>query len=111
VFIALGFEPRLRILDVLAAGPVCVAEIAEAIGLSQPTASHHLRILRHAGLVDSTRTGKFNHFHALPLATTLVKAARAALAATRPVDTAAGAGILVVPAGTPTVSWATHCGV
>src|SRR5262245_43576622 len=52
VFDAVAEGSRREILDLLAAGPRAVGEIAEETGLSQPNASRHLRILREAGLVE-----------------------------------------------------------
>ncbi len=57
---ALGDVVRLHILDVLPDGPDCatacnVSQVAEAVGLSQPATSHHLRILRQAGLITNRR--------------------------------------------------------
>jgi DNA-binding transcriptional ArsR family regulator len=52
VFDAVAEGSRREILDLLAAGPRPVGEIADATGLSQPNASRHLRILREAGLVE-----------------------------------------------------------
>ena len=57
---ALGDPVRLRILDILPKEPTCenvcnVSRVAEQIGLSQPTTSHHLRILRQAGLISNRR--------------------------------------------------------
>lgn len=57
---ALGDTVRLRILRLLPSQPDCehgnnVTEIANQLGLSQPTASHHLRILRQAGFVEGRR--------------------------------------------------------
>lgn len=51
VFDAVAEGSRREILDLLAAGPRAVGEIATTTGLSQPNASRHLRILRDAGLV------------------------------------------------------------
>ena len=48
---------RLRVLCALAAGPRGVCELAEMLGMAQPTLSQHLSRLRQAGLVESTRTG------------------------------------------------------
>jgi DNA-binding transcriptional ArsR family regulator len=52
-------EPRRReILDYLAAEEHAVGEIADALGLGQPSVSKHLQVLRDVGLVDSRRDGK-----------------------------------------------------
>jgi DNA-binding transcriptional ArsR family regulator len=58
VFDAIGDGSRRQILDLLAAGPRPVGEIADATGLSQPNASRHLRILREAGLVEPRAAGQ-----------------------------------------------------
>src|ERR1700674_5109684 len=56
---ALGDEVRLQLVDVLRkhAGKVCVCELVPLFDLSQPTVSHHLKVLREAGIVDSERQG------------------------------------------------------
>jgi ArsR family transcriptional regulator len=61
-FSALADPARLRILSMLAAAPegeVCVCEFVAPVGKSQPTISHHLRILGEAGLVHGDRRGKW----------------------------------------------------
>lgn len=61
---ALADPTRLRMLDLLAAqtAPLCVCEVTERFALSQPTISHHLRILREAGLVTSEKRGVWSYF-------------------------------------------------
>ena len=54
---ALGDPVRLRILGLLPKSPDCryrsnVSQLSEALGLTQPTVSHHLKILKHAGLIE-----------------------------------------------------------
>ncbi len=49
---ALGEPSRLRIVELLRAGPRAVGEIADALGIRQPQASKHLRVLGDAGFVD-----------------------------------------------------------
>lgn len=58
-FRALGDPTRLEIFRLLAAqdAPVCACDVVARFGLSQPTISHHLRILRQAGLVTSAKRG------------------------------------------------------
>lgn len=59
-FRALGDPVRLRLLGLLMAAPageVCACDLAVPLGRSQPTVSHHLRVLREAGLVTATRRG------------------------------------------------------
>jgi DNA-binding transcriptional ArsR family regulator len=58
VFDAVAEGSRRQILDLLAAGPRPVGEIATEAGLSQPNASRHLRILREAGLVEPRVEGQ-----------------------------------------------------
>jgi ArsR family transcriptional regulator, arsenate/arsenite/antimonite-responsive transcriptional repressor len=65
-FKALGDPTRIAIVNRLAgAGEVCVCAF-EDLGLSQPTISHHLRILREAGLVDVTRRGTWAFYRLVP---------------------------------------------
>jgi DNA-binding transcriptional ArsR family regulator len=62
LFKALGDESRLRILRLLASGDLYLTEIAERIGLSKPTVSHHLALLRAAGLVTITEAGALTYY-------------------------------------------------
>jgi ArsR family transcriptional regulator, arsenate/arsenite/antimonite-responsive transcriptional repressor len=59
LFKALGDPTRVRIVNLLAANPesVCVCELTPAIGLSQPTVSHHLKKLVQAGLLQREQRG------------------------------------------------------
>ena len=61
---ALADDTRLRIVSLLAAssGPVCVCEIEARFDLSQPTISHHLKILRQAGLVSADKRGTWVYY-------------------------------------------------
>lgn len=61
-FSALSDPVRLRVLSMLAAAPdgeVCVCDFVDPLGKSQPTISHHLKILSEAGLVHGDRRGKW----------------------------------------------------
>ena len=61
-FSALSDPVRLRVLSILAASPegeVCVCEFVEPLGKSQPTISHHMKILSESGLVQGDRRGKW----------------------------------------------------
>lgn len=58
-FKALADETRLRILKLLGVREMCVCEVMVALGLTQPTASHHLGILENAGLVKDRKEGKW----------------------------------------------------
>lgn len=62
LFKALGDESRLRILHFLASGDLYLTEIAERMGLSKPTVSHHLALLRAAGLVTITEAGALTYY-------------------------------------------------
>ena len=65
---ALGDPVRIQLVDVLrkAAGRVCVCELVPLFDLSQPTVSHHLKVLREAGIVDSERRGLWAYYYVLP---------------------------------------------
>jgi len=58
-FKALADETRIKILKLLALRRMCVCEIMVALNLTQPTASHHLRILENVGIVKDKREGKW----------------------------------------------------
>jgi len=59
LFGALGNANRLRILKMLQERSLCVCEITEVLGLSAPTVSRHLSLLRDAGLISDHRDGRF----------------------------------------------------
>ena len=65
---ALGDPVRLQIVDVLRrhAGKVCVCELVPLFELSQPTVSHHLKVLREAGIVGSERDGLWAYYYVIP---------------------------------------------
>jgi ArsR family transcriptional regulator len=68
-FAALADPARLRVLSILAAAPageVCVCEFVEPLGKSQPTVSHHLKVLADAGLVVGDRRGKWVWYSIVP---------------------------------------------
>jgi ArsR family transcriptional regulator len=63
VLAALGDEARLQIVRLLArSSALCACEIQEAFDLGQPTISHHLRVLRGAGLVGCERRGIWAYY-------------------------------------------------
>jgi ArsR family transcriptional regulator len=72
VFKALGDPVRLRLLSMIASrgegGETCVCELTPAFDLSQPTISHHLKLLRQAGLIDCERRGTWVYYWVLPAA-------------------------------------------
>ena len=55
-------QTRLRILNVLCAGELCVSDIVELVGLPQPAVSRHLAYLRRSGLVAVTRDWKLGRY-------------------------------------------------
>src|SRR5690348_18321574 len=65
---ALGDPVRVQLIDVLRkhAGKVCVCELVPLFDLSQPTVSHHLKVLRDAGVVASERQGLWAFYYVLP---------------------------------------------
>ena len=56
---ALANDTRLRMLRLLSLREMCVCELIVALGLTQPTASHHLNILQNAELIDDRKDGKW----------------------------------------------------
>ncbi|OEU95986.1 ArsR/SmtB family transcription factor [Streptomyces oceani] len=86
VFKALGDPIRLRLLSMIASragGEVCVCDLTPHFDLSQPTVSHHLKLLRQAGLIGCERRGTWVYYWLLPETTDQL------------------AGILTRPAGQP----------
>lgn len=83
-------ETRLRILNLLAAGELCVSDIVDILSLPQSTVSRHLAYLRRAGLVEATRELKFAHYRlAEPTHTVhrnLVKCVRSCFTGIRSLD-------------------------
>ena len=65
---ALGDPIRMQLVDVLRknAGNVCVCELVPLFDLSQPTVSHHLKVLRDAGIVGSERRGLWAYYYVEP---------------------------------------------
>ncbi|MGQ9457088.1 MAG: ArsR/SmtB family transcription factor [Anaerolineae bacterium] len=59
---AMAHEKRLRILALLAEGEMCVCDLTEGLGISQPLASHHLRVLKEAGLVRDRRDAQWVYY-------------------------------------------------
>jgi ArsR family transcriptional regulator, arsenate/arsenite/antimonite-responsive transcriptional repressor len=65
---ALGDPIRMQLVDVLGkhAGKVCVCELVPLFELAQPTVSHHLKVLRDAGIVGSERRGLWAYYYVNP---------------------------------------------
>jgi len=64
----LGHPVRLQLLSILTrrGGQVCVCDLEAALPVKQPTISHHLRLLRQAGLIDSERHGQWAYYFVTP---------------------------------------------
>jgi ArsR family transcriptional regulator len=79
LFQALGDATRLRILGLLLTGEVCVCDIHESLGISQPKASRHLAYLRRTGLVTARREGLWMHYRLAEVREPLVDTIRLAV--------------------------------
>jgi ArsR family transcriptional regulator len=70
-FKALGDPVRLRLLSLIAArggGEICVCDLTDAFTVTGPTISHHLKVLREAGLIDCERRGTWVYYWIIPAA-------------------------------------------
>jgi ArsR family transcriptional regulator len=76
---AAGDPTRLRMLDLLAqqGGPLCVCDITPHFPQNQPTISHHLKILRDAGLIDTEKRGIWSFYWATEAGRDLLAAVQA----------------------------------
>ncbi|WP_405218832.1 ArsR/SmtB family transcription factor [Agrococcus sp. Ld7] len=65
---AVADPSRLRMLSMLAVtdGELCVCDLADAIGIGQPTASHHAKVLVAAGLVEREQRGRWAFYRVIP---------------------------------------------
>jgi len=74
---ALADPARLRLLSIVAASQdqeACVCDLIEPVGLSQPTVSHHLRVLTEAGFLSRSKRGTWAYYRLQPAALTAVTA-------------------------------------
>ena len=65
IFKVLGEPARLQLISYIASQPnqeACVCELIEPLGLSQPTVSHHLKVLHQVGLLDKERRGNWIYY-------------------------------------------------
>ncbi len=90
---ALGDPHRLTILATLAneSDEVCVCDFTSVLPLNQPTVSHHLKVLREAGLIVSERRGTWVYYRLAPDALELIEATTRGLLAARSLRAAATA--------------------
>lgn len=72
MFKALGHPVRLQIVELLSrfAGQACVCDVESQFNLSQPTISHHLKILREVGLIQAEQRGLWVYYYLRPTAVT-----------------------------------------
>jgi ArsR family transcriptional regulator len=69
MFRALGDRHRIRLLSLIAAadgGEACICDLTAPVGLSQPTVSHHMKLLVEAGLVTRDQRGKWAYYRVVP---------------------------------------------
>jgi ArsR family transcriptional regulator, arsenate/arsenite/antimonite-responsive transcriptional repressor len=59
---ALGDANRMQIIQLLTGGELCACQLLEQFSITQPTLSHHMKILCDCGLVDSRRDGKWTYY-------------------------------------------------
>lgn len=62
IFKALGDSTRLQIVQMLSSGEMCACKILERFNITQPTLSHHMKILCECGLVNARKEGKWSHY-------------------------------------------------
>jgi len=71
VFKAVADPARLRLLSIIAShngGEACVCDLTEPLALSQPTVSHHLKVLVEAGLLTREKRGRWAYYAVVPTA-------------------------------------------
>jgi ArsR family transcriptional regulator len=69
IFKALGDPTRVRLLSLIAAsedGEACICDLTEPVGLSQPTVSHHIKLLVDAGLATREQRGRWAYYRVVP---------------------------------------------
>jgi ArsR family transcriptional regulator, arsenate/arsenite/antimonite-responsive transcriptional repressor len=69
IFRVLGEPMRLQMLSLIASQPnkeVCACELVEPLGVSQPTVSHHLKVMHESGLLEKERRGTWIYYRILP---------------------------------------------
>jgi ArsR family transcriptional regulator, arsenate/arsenite/antimonite-responsive transcriptional repressor len=84
---ALAEPTRLRLLSLVAAQPAgeaCICDLTEPVALSQPTVSHHMKVLVDAGLLERDQRGRWAYYRLVPTALTAAVSAISDLAPVRP---------------------------
>src|SRR3954449_4512680 len=90
LFKAMADPVRLRLLSLIAShagGEACVCDLTDAFDLTGPTISHHLKVLREAGIIDGERRGTWIYYRVLPQ--TLQKLSAVLMAPGDPVEVTA----------------------
>ena len=59
---ALGVSNRLHIIQMLSDGEMCGCKLLEAFDITQPTLSHHMKVLAECGLINDRKEGKWHHY-------------------------------------------------
>ncbi|WP_425058139.1 hypothetical protein SCACP_27870 [Sporomusa carbonis] len=72
-FKALGDDTRLEIINMLVGREMCVCDIFSAVKISQPAVSHHLKVLKQAGIVSDNREGKWIYYSVNPAAFDIIE--------------------------------------
>lgn len=91
---ALADPTRLRLLSIVAASAgaeACVCDLTEPVGLSQPTVSHHLKVLTEAGFLTRSRRGTWAYYALVPSALERISQLLTAAEAPSPATVTAGA--------------------
>lgn len=77
IFKALADENRLQILTLLQNGEICACHLLEKLNITQPTLSHHMKLLCDSGIVNYRKDGKWMHYSISPdakqILTTLIE--------------------------------------
>jgi len=63
---AMADEKRLKIIDLLSCGTMCACDILKHFEFTQPTLSHHMKVLQTAGVVSSRKEGKWHYYTLSP---------------------------------------------
>ncbi|MCH4171143.1 MAG: metalloregulator ArsR/SmtB family transcription factor [Lactobacillus sp.] len=63
---AMADPNRLKIIDLLSCGTLCACDILTHFEFSQPTLSHHMKVLQQAGIVTAQKVGKWQHYTLKP---------------------------------------------
>ena len=63
IFKVFSNDTRVKILEILLEGKICVSVIAQKLNITQPTVTQHLKILQGVGLIDSKKVGYWMHYY------------------------------------------------